>query len=128
MYYHKGSVINSSTRLGNNICHYFNTDQVVYLPNSRANTLVAIDLIDHNTCLASQYRRNKASRLRHTHLHTLNSDHYVHGSVLVKLPQSYTPPRGGGGDLWLLMFKGTNKSDCNLIPDRREEGLLWHET
>ena len=29
--------------------NYFNTDQAVYLPNSRANTLVAIDLIYHNT-------------------------------------------------------------------------------
>ena len=30
--YHNDSVINSSTRLGNNLCHYFNTDQVVYAP------------------------------------------------------------------------------------------------
>ena len=60
--------------------------------NSRAITLVAIDLIDHSTCLASQYSRNKASGLSHTHLNTLNSDHFMYGSVSDKLQQSYTPP------------------------------------
>ena len=98
MYYHNGSCINSSTRFGNNLCHYFNTDQAVYPPNSRANTLVAIDLFDHNTCLASQYPRNKASGLSHTHLNTLNSDHFIYGRVLDKLQHPCTPPntRGGG--------------------------------
>ena len=50
--------------------------------------MVAIDLIDHNTYLAGQYRRNKATGLRHTLLHTLNSDRYVYGRVLDKLQQS----------------------------------------
>ena len=49
--------------------------------SSRPNTLLAIDLFDHNT---------------------LNSDHFSYGRVLDKLQQSYTPPNypgsvGGGG-------------------------------
>ena len=66
----------------------------------------------------SIYRRNKASGLSHTHLNTLNSDHYVYGRALDKL-QSYTPPiyPGWGEGIWLFMFAGPNKSDCNFIPD-----------
>ena len=87
--------------------------------NSRANTLVAIALFDHNTCFASQYPRNKASGLSHTHLNTLNSDHFIYGRVLDKLQQSCTTPntRGGGGSIRHLMFAGPNKSDGNFIPD-----------
>ena len=81
--------------------------------------MVAIDLFDHNTCLASQYPRDKANRLSHTHLNTLNSHRFIYGRVLDKLQQSYTPPiypgwGGGGGVIRLLMFAGPNKSDCNF--------------
>ena len=120
VYYHNGSVINSSTSLGNNLCHYFNTDQSVYLPNSMANSLVAIDRIDYNTCLASQYRRNKACGLRYTHLHTLNSDHFVYGKYLDKLQQSYTPriyPGWGWGSLHGSLCLLNLISHCNFIPD-----------
>ena len=79
--------------------------------SSRPNTLLAIDLFDHNT---------------------LNSDHFSYGRVLDKLQQSYTPPNypgwvGGGGKVgWggvirLLMFAGPNKSDYNFIPDAINE-------
>ena len=68
--------------------------------SSRPNTLLAIDIFDHNT---------------------LNSDHFIYGRVLDKLQQSYTPPNypgwgGGGGVIRLLMFAGPNKSDYNFIP------------
>ena len=48
-----------------------------FMHQKRANTLVAIDLIDHDTCLESKYPRNKASVLSHTHLNTLNRDHFI---------------------------------------------------
>ena len=60
-----------------------------------------------------------ASGLSHTHLNTLNSDHFIYGRVLDKLQQSYTPPiysEWGGGGIRLLIFAGPNKSDCNFIP------------
>ena len=85
--------------------------------SSRANTLVDFDLIDHNPFLASQYRRNKKSGLRHTHLMivfmefwTSCTSHTLHQFI-----------RGGGGGIWLLMLDGPNKSDCNLIPDAINE-------
>ena len=71
--------------------------------SSRPNTLLAIDLFDHNT---------------------LNSDHFIYGRVLDKLQQSYTPPNypgWGGGVIRLLMFAGPNKSDYNFIPDAINE-------
>ena len=70
--YHNGSVINSSTRLGNNLCQYFNTDQVVYAPKLKGKHPGSHRFFYHTTCLASQYPRNKASGLNHTHLNTLN--------------------------------------------------------
>ena len=72
------------------------------LGNSLNMALFGCLLLYYNTCLASQYRQNKATGLRHTHLHTLNSDHYVYERILDKLQQSYTPPIypgcEGGGD------------------------------
>ena len=76
--------------------------------SSRPNTLLAIDLFDHNT---------------------LNSDHFIYERVLDKLQQSYTPPNypgcggGGGGGLVirLFMFAVPNKSDYNFIPDAINE-------
>ena len=93
---------------------------------SRENTLVAINLFDHNTCLASQYPRNKASGFCHTHLNTLNSDHFIYGRVLDKLQQSYTqliyPGWGGGGvSGFLCLLDLIFKSDCNFIPDAIKE-------
>ena len=71
--------------------------------SSRPNTLLAIDLFDHNT---------------------VNSDHFIYGRVLDKLQQVYTPPNysgwGGGGNR-LLKFAGPNMSDYNFIPDAINE-------
>ena len=73
---------------------------MLYMHQSlRPNTLLAIDLFDHNT---------------------LNSNHFIYGRVLDKLQQSYTPPNYPGwgvGVIRLLMFAGPNKSDYNFIPD-----------
>ena len=70
--------------------------------NSMANPLVAIDLIDHNTCLASQYCRNKASGSRHTHLNTLNSDHYRQATTVIHSTNLSEVREGVSGSLCLL--------------------------
>ena len=93
--------------------------------NSRANTLVVIDLIDYNTCLASQYRRNKVSGLRHTHLNTLNSDHYVYGSVQRSYNMHSLKLSGVAeevsGSLWLLdLISQTLISYLTLLVIMRE--------
>ena len=113
MYYHNGRVINSYTRLGNNLCHYFTTGQAVYPPKLKGKhpTLEAIDLIQvigHNTCLASQYRRNKASGLSHTHLNTnlKQATTVIHSTNFSGV---------GGGGIRHFMLAGPNKSDCNFI-------------
>ena len=61
------------------------------------------------------------SGLSHTHLNTLNSDHFIYGRVLDKLQQSYTPPIypgwGGGlvsGFLCLLDLICNFKLETNL--------------
>jgi hypothetical protein len=121
-------VLSISTDLGNKICHFFQTEGTVCPPVLKSGlfTTGAVDNIDHNASSTSahdSFHGTGISLFQHRSSHNQGVQRVVPDDIATgaaHLPQSYTtvpPVILNKNDPPIPKLDGSNKSDCQLIPE-----------
>ncbi|XP_062605131.1 uncharacterized protein LOC134266937 [Saccostrea cucullata] len=131
-------VLGISTYLGDKVCRFFQKEGTVCPPVLKSGlfTTGAVDNIDHNpssTSAQDSFHGTGISLFQHpsSNSHGVQrevSDETATGAA--HLPQSYTmvpPVILGRGDIPIPKLEGSNKSDCQLIPEALQDEFSWLE-